>query len=253
MPGEEFRVYFTQESARLGPLALVDAALQYVQGGDGMHWRLAEAAGVGWGGRRVGGSRGAGPVLRAGEVALGRGLRVEHDVRHLPVLPLVLKEGEKLAGGAAGVEAGEADGDECGIPAPLVRVEVRRCFRPGAHVVVAQDLGRPRRQPDLPDESGLHAWQAIVIRAHLPRSRLLAVLYSFPLRLLVLRTTVRHRAFDPQSTRSTSLPRTCPVLLSSNASGASSNAKARSRASRRSPRRRPAARAPRAAGRLVAC
>jgi hypothetical protein len=62
------------------------------QNGDGVDRRLAQAAGIGrgwWGVRR---SSRAGPVLRAGEVALRRDLRVEDDVGSLPGLPLVRKE-----------------------------------------------------------------------------------------------------------------------------------------------------------------
>lgn len=81
-------------------------------------------------------------MLGAGEVALRRSLGVEDDVGDLSVLPLMLEGREELPCGALGVEVCEPDGYKGGVPASLVRVELRGCLRTSAHVVAAQDFSR---------------------------------------------------------------------------------------------------------------
>ena len=94
----------------------------------------------------VKGDGGAGPVLGARKVASLRSLRVEDYVGDLAARPLVGEECFELAGGAADVETGETDCDKRGIPAPLVRIEVRSGFGPTPRVVLAQDPSSPPRQ-----------------------------------------------------------------------------------------------------------
>jgi hypothetical protein len=101
---------------------------------------LAQAAGVGRCGRGVGRSSGARPVIGAGEVALWRGFGVEDDVRDFAGLPLMVEKREKFPGGAACIEVCKPYGDEAGVPAPLVRIEVRGRPRPPPHVVVVEDF-----------------------------------------------------------------------------------------------------------------
>ena len=51
------------------------------------------------------------------------GARGEDHVRHHAVGPLAAQERAQLVGGAVGVEAGDADGGEAGVPQPLVGIE----------------------------------------------------------------------------------------------------------------------------------
>src|ERR671932_318325 len=98
------------------------------------------------GGWRIGELARADPVLGSREVALRRSLGVEDYVRHLAVFPLMVEERAQLLGSALCVEVREPYGDEAGVPAPLVRVELRGSPRPPPHVVVAKDFGRPAGQ-----------------------------------------------------------------------------------------------------------
>jgi hypothetical protein len=126
VPQGELGVDLPQESSRfldlLSPASL--GRFPYVQGGDGVDRGLTKAAGIGRRGRGVGRSRRARLVVWAWEVAVRRGLGIEDYMGHLPGPPLVLEEGKKFPRGATGVEMGEPDSDERGIPAPLVWVEV---------------------------------------------------------------------------------------------------------------------------------
>ena len=138
MPGEQLRVDVVQESPGLRERfpASLTGDLPDAPDGQGVDRRLAKAAREGRRGRGVGRlRRGGGPVLGAGEVALRWGLLVEDDVGDLAGRPLVVEERDELAGGAPGVELGQADGDKRRVPAPLVRVEIRRGLRPFARVV----------------------------------------------------------------------------------------------------------------------
>src|SRR5215213_5340615 len=122
-------------------------------------------------------------------------------------------------------------------------VEVRLAART-AEMLRNNDMGAwTKAAPDLPDESGLYAWQAIVIQAHLYRSPRLEVLDSFPVRLLVRQTTVRHGFFD-LSQRGARACRVRVRLCSLPTPWVHFQAGKHARAPRRSPRRRPAARAP---------
>jgi hypothetical protein len=79
-------------------------------------------------------------VLRAGIIAVGRGLRVEDDVGNLAGLPLVGEQGAEFEGGAADVEVGEPDGYERAVPAPLVRIKFRSGTGPTSYIVFTHDL-----------------------------------------------------------------------------------------------------------------
>src|SRR5918995_5994027 len=114
VPSEEPGVDVVQESTRRGEslLALAPGGLPDAPYGDGVNWRLGQAAGIRWRRRGIRGGRGASPMFRAGIIALWRGLRVEDNVRNLAGLPLVGKQGTEFSGGAACVEVGEPDGYE---------------------------------------------------------------------------------------------------------------------------------------------
>jgi hypothetical protein len=75
-------------------------------------------------------------MIRAGIIALWRGLRVEDNVGNLASLPLVSEQGAEFEGGAACVEVGEPNGYERTIPAPLVRIESRCGAGPLPHIVL---------------------------------------------------------------------------------------------------------------------
>ena len=70
------------------------------------------------------------------------GVRVEHDVRHPPVAPLRAEEMLELTERAVGIAMREADRDEGGVPAPLVRIQARRGFGPAADVVPGENRER---------------------------------------------------------------------------------------------------------------
>ncbi|MDQ3925966.1 MAG: hypothetical protein M3272_03125 [Actinomycetota bacterium] len=139
MPGKEPGVNIVQEGTRRGKrlLALTPGGIPDTPDGDGMNRRLAKAAGVRWRSRGVGGGRGASPVLRAGIIAVGRGLRVEDDMGNLAGLPLVSEQGTEFEGGTTYVEVRKPDGYERAVPAPLVRVEPWRGTGPTSHIVLA--------------------------------------------------------------------------------------------------------------------
>jgi hypothetical protein len=108
---------------------------------------LTQPAGPGGApGRRVVGHL-AGPVLRSWPVAVGRRVGVEHDVGDLAVGPLRRQQRSQLAYRTADVEVGPPDRDEGGVPAPLVRIQVRCGDRPVADVVAMQQ--RVRLGPQL--------------------------------------------------------------------------------------------------------
>jgi hypothetical protein len=73
VPGEKHRVDLAQEGGSLRSRPPVAGGFPDPLSGYGMGWWLVQAAGVGRRRRSVGGSRGAGPVIGAGEVALRRG------------------------------------------------------------------------------------------------------------------------------------------------------------------------------------
>src|SRR5215213_246847 len=136
VPGEQLRVDLAEESPGFGDAfapRLGDA--EYAQCRQGVHRRLAEAAGRGRSCRGVGGFCGARPVLGTWEVALWRGVRVEDYVRDLAIFPLVLGQRPYLPRSPARVEVCQTDGDKGRVPAPLVRIERRGGTGPPAHVV----------------------------------------------------------------------------------------------------------------------
>ena len=108
VPGEEPGVDAAQETARevgVHFAGLASGGFPDPQGRDGVYRRLTEPAGV-W--RHV--CRGAGPVVRAREIALRRRFRIEHDVGHLARRPLVIEKGVELTSGSRTVEPDEHEG-----------------------------------------------------------------------------------------------------------------------------------------------
>ncbi|MEJ7757408.1 MAG: hypothetical protein WKF83_14850 [Nocardioidaceae bacterium] len=87
--------------------------------GQGMHRWLTDSAGPGH-------PRGIFAVLRAGPAVGAREVsflgRVENDVWQHAGTPLPGEEGVELHAGAPDVNMSKSDGNECGIPAPLVRI-----------------------------------------------------------------------------------------------------------------------------------
>jgi hypothetical protein len=60
-------------------------------------------------------------------------------VRHSAIPPLGIEEMLDLAEGPVRVVMREADGDERGVPAPLMRVKARGRLGPSANVVARED------------------------------------------------------------------------------------------------------------------
>ena len=105
--------------------------------GNGVQWRLADAARGGLVGR-VGGQLMARPTVRPREVTGRR--RVEHYVGHHARTPLPGEERIEVVPCPLEVEGGQADRDEGGVPAPLVRVEVRGRLYPTGVGIEAEDI-----------------------------------------------------------------------------------------------------------------
>src|SRR5215210_7573934 len=158
VPGKEPGVDVFKESAREGDIssgffflflllcALIIATaacgvLEDALSGDSVDRRLAQSGSM-HPSRGIRGDRVTVPAPRAREVAREWSVGIEDDVRDLAGSPLGIKESFKLAGSAAGIEVGETDSDKGAIPAPLVRIEIRGGFGPGAKVVAPQNLRR---------------------------------------------------------------------------------------------------------------
>src|SRR5687767_9211511 len=91
VPRKELGVDLAEELPGFGnPIAPSLGDREYVPRRDRVYRWLAQAAGKGRTGRSVMGIGSARPVLWTREVALGRRIGVEDDVRYLPVFPLVL-------------------------------------------------------------------------------------------------------------------------------------------------------------------
>jgi len=123
----------------LGRERLADGAVGVEDGADRerMDGRLADAGGADV--ARCRGRHRRVPAIRAREVvAAGR----EPDVRQHPRRPLRAEQGTQFGDRPGYVDPSQADGDEGGVPAPLVRVQRRRRGRHRAEVVRPQDLGR---------------------------------------------------------------------------------------------------------------
>jgi len=63
-------------------------------------------------------------------------------VRHPSVAPLRTEKALALSERAVGVAPREADRDEGGVPAPLMRIQARRRLRPPADVVPGENGAR---------------------------------------------------------------------------------------------------------------
>jgi len=161
MPGKEPRVDVAQEGGSLRGCPPIVGSFPDPQRGNGVDWRLAQAAGVRRRGRGVRRSRGTGPVIRSGEVAVCGGFGVEDDVRDLTSLSLMVEKREKLPGGAACVEVCPPPSDEAGVPTPLVGIEVRGRPRPPPHVVLAKDFFCSHRQRFTPHEYA--SWETLYL------------------------------------------------------------------------------------------
>src|SRR5258708_37735641 len=88
----------------------------------------------------------AGPPAWIGKVVLRWRFVVEHNVRHPTVCPLRTEQRFELTYRTQRIDVHQPDGDEGAVPAPLVRVQPRRWFRPTAEVVLAQHAYRRRPQ-----------------------------------------------------------------------------------------------------------
>ena len=143
VPGEQTPIIAAEEGAGAGDalFILTPRGLPDAPDGDGVDGRLAQPAGARTRGRILG-ERGGIPALHVGEVALGRGIRVEDYVGDLPRRPLAGKQGLELVRRAAVVHVREAERYERGVPTPLVRIQRRCRFGPGFQAVAAQDVRR---------------------------------------------------------------------------------------------------------------
>jgi hypothetical protein len=143
VPGQKTPVIAAEKGAGapytlfiLSPRSLPDTPDGY-----GVHGRLTQSTGA-WARRGVLRESGGVPALCIGEVAPGWGLGVEDYVWDLARRPLAAEEGFELVRRAAVVHVREAEGDERGVPTPLVRIKGRGWLGPGFQAVAAQDVRR---------------------------------------------------------------------------------------------------------------
>ena len=138
MPGEQPRVRALQERPPpgLSGVGLVDGERRPARGPGAGSRPLVGTAGVP-------GMRSLRQKTAPGEycvVAAG----VEDDLRQPAVIPLGAEERLEFLLGPAGRDVPQADRDEGGVPAPLVRVEARGGNGVGAPPVVEQHASRRR-------------------------------------------------------------------------------------------------------------
>jgi hypothetical protein len=113
-------------------------AVEHVPQGDGVDGWLADARGAD--GSGAGRDTVRAPPVGAGEVVVSAGR--EADVRDHPGAPLPGEDAAQLRHRTGDVHAREPDRNERGVPAPLVRVQVRRGGGHRAEVVAVQGLDR---------------------------------------------------------------------------------------------------------------
>jgi len=110
-----------------------------------VHRGLAQPAGMRGPGGSIG-RNGAVPVRPVREIAVVRDALVENDLGTLPS-PIGGRTIVPVRRRPSAVDVRPPDGDEGAVPAPLVRVQVRRRLGPATAIVAPQDVDRSRPQP----------------------------------------------------------------------------------------------------------